>query len=441
MLKSLYIHDRFYYYLSSLVGLFLLSYFIPALFDIAVLLLVLFGVLLFVDAISLYRLKNGIQGNRKLPLKFSNSDENSVPVKIVNHYPFPVFVKVIDELPFQFQKRDFEWNSKIAARSVSQFVYTLRPVERGEYHFGKLQVYTSSVLRILSRRFSLGEPEMVAVYPSYIQMRTYEFLAFTNKLNAAGLKKIRRLGHTMEFEQIKHYIPGDDVRTINWKATAKTGDLMINQYQDEKSQPIYCIIDTGRAMKMPFESLKLLDYAINATLAFANIALLKGDKSGLVTFAKKVDTMVAASSKRTHINVINEALYKVTTNFTDSDFGLLYATIKRKITHRSLLLLYTNFEHLSSLERQIPSLKAIAKQHLLVVVFFENTTLTELIQSPVTDIQAVYHQTIAEKFAYEKQRMVKELERNGIHALLTPPSKLSVNVINTYLRFKAKGLL
>jgi len=441
MLKSLYIHDRFYYYLSTIVGLFLLSYFIPNLFDITVLLLVLFGVLLLVDAGVLFRYKSGLVGKRLLPEKFSNSDENKVPIELVNAYPFLIYVKLIDELPFQFQKRDFQWHAKIPVHTTYEYVYSVRPVERGEYHFGRLHLFASSPLRILSKRYSVDQQQTVAVYPSYIQMRKYEFLAFGNKLNAAGLKKIRRLGHTMEFEQIKNYIPGDDVRTINWKATAKTGSLMINQFQDEKSQPIYSIIDTSRAMKMPFEGLKLLDYAINSALAFSNIALIKGDKAGLVAFSKQVDTLVAATNKRIHINVLNEALYAISTAFTDADFGLLYATVKRKITHRSLLLLYTNFEHLSSLERQIPYLKALAKQHLLVTIFFENTQLTELTESPATDLQQIYHKAVAEKFVYEKQLMVKELERHGIHTILTQPSQLSVNVINTYLAFKAKGLV
>ena len=255
------------------------------------------------------------------------------------------------------------------------------------------------------------------------------------------MKKIRRIGQTMEFEQIKNYIPGDDVRTINWKATAKRGDLMVNQYQDEKSQPIYSIIDLGRVMKMPFEGLSLLDYAINSTLAFSNIALLKNDKAGMLTFSKNVEKIIAASNKKTNLSVINEELYNITTDFSDANFALLYATINRKINQRSLLILYTNFEHISALKRQLPYLKAIAKKHLLVTVFFENTELDSLVKGNSEDLQSIYHKTIAEKYTYEKRLIVKELERNSIHAILTKPQQLSVNVINKYLEFKAKGMI
>jgi len=440
-IRNIYIHQRFFVYLSIISGLFLVSYWVPLLYSVTWIFVTIILVFFFSDIYMLFSAKNGINARRILTEKFSNSDENPVSITVKNNYKFNIEAKIIDELPNQFQKRDFEHIVNLKAIENYNFEYEVTPVERGEYHFGNLNIYVSSPLKIVARRFQFQENEMVAVYPSYIQMKKYEFLAMSNRLTEFGLKKIRRIGHTLEFEQIKNYIAGDDVRTINWKATAKRSQLMVNQYQDEKSQPIYSIIDLGRVMKMPFEELKLLDYAINSALAFSNIALRKNDKAGLITFAKKVDTIVAASNKKTHLNIINEALYNVTTKFTDADFGYLYAVIKRKITQRSLLILYTNFEHISSLKRQLPFLKAISKHHLLVVVFFENTELDTLIQENAEDIQTIYHKTIAEKFAYEKRLIVKELERNGIYGILTKPKNLTVNVINKYLEFKAKGFI
>lgn len=441
IIRNLYIHERFFIYISIIVAMFLASYWIEILYTIAWLLFLCLSVFFIFDLVLLFRYKTGINARRLLPDKFSNADENPVPVTILNDYPFKIFVKVVDELPRQFQKRDFNYETALEKFHSHEFEYQVRPVERGEYYFGVLNIYVSSKLQIIARRYRFDASSMVAVYPSYIQMRKYEFLAMSNRLTEFGLKKIRRIGHTMEFEQIKNYVTGDDARTINWKATAKRAQLMVNQYQDEKSQPIYSIIDLGRVMKMPFEELKLLDYAINATLAFSNIALLKNDKAGMLAFSKKVETIIPASNKRTHINVLNEALYNIDTQFSDSDYGYLYATIKRKISHRSLLILYTNFEHISALKRQLPFLKAIARQHLLVTVFFENTEIDELITENAEDLQSIYHQTIAEKFAYEKRLIVKELESRGVHAILTKPKNLTVNVINKYLEFKAKGYI
>jgi uncharacterized protein (DUF58 family) len=245
----------------------------------------------------------------------------------------------------------------------------------------------------------------------------------------------------MEFEQIKDFVTGDDVRNINWKASAKRNQLMINQFQDEKSQPVYSVIDKGRVMKMPFEELKLVDYAINSTLVISNIALKKGDKAGMFSFSDKVSNQVMAQKRASQMNLILETLYNLDTDFKESDFARLYIDIKRSITQRSLLLLYTNFETMDALHRQLPYLQAIAKNHLLVVIFFENTELKELVKQPAVSTQEIYQKTIAEKFIYEKKLIVNELNKYGIQTILTEPQQLTVNTINKYLEINARGLL
>ena len=385
--------------------------------------------------------KGKVSAKRSLATKLSNSDVNRVEIEFLTTYPFKTQIVLIDELPVQFQKRDFEYQTHLLYGEKHRFEYKVRPVDRGMYVFGNLNVYASSPLKIVKRHYVFQKEQMVPVYPSIIQMQQYDFLAISNRLTEIGLKKIRRIGHTQEFEQIKEYVQGDDFKTINWKATAKQNQLMVNQYQDERSQPIYSIIDTGRVMKMPFEALKLLDYAINSTLAFSNVALKRNDKTGMIAFSKTIEAYVPAVQKLTHLNTILEKLYSIDTEFTDSDFGMLYAHVKRKINHRSLLLLYTNFEHISALRRQLPFLLALAKKHVLVVIFFENTELESLIASDAENLQAIYHKTIAEKFSLEKRLMQKELQRYGIQTILTKPAKLTINTINTYLEIKARGLI
>ena len=440
-IKSLYLHNAFYVYLASASVCFLLSYWIPILYPIAWIITTLIVVLFLMDLLLLYRIKEPIKARRLLPDKFSNSDENPVPITITNNYPFKTEISVIDELPIQFQKRDFDYNATLQPNEIHDFSYKVRPLERGEYYFGYLNIFCSSALKIVKRKFKFQNEQMVAVYPSFIQMQKYDFLAMSNNLTEFGMKKIRKIGNTSEFEQIKNYVKGEDFRTVNWKATAKTGKLMVNQFQDEKSQPIYSVIDTGRVMKMPFNGLKLLDYAINSTLAFSNVALKKHDKVGMLTFSKTVNSFLPAIQKLTYLNTILQRLYNIDTQFTDSDYGILYAQLKRKATHRSLLLLYTNFEHISALKRQLPYLQAISKKHLLVVVLFENTELDSLIAEDAEDLQAIYHKTIAEKFSFEKRLMVKELQKYGIQSILTAPEKLTINTINKYLEIKARGLL
>nr|WP_262915619.1 DUF58 domain-containing protein [Niabella ginsengisoli] len=272
-------------------------------------------------------------------------------------------------------------------------------------------------------------------------MRRFQLLAATNRLQEAGIKRIRRLGHSSEFEQIKEYVRGDDYRTINWKATGRRGNLMINNYTDEKSQQVYCIINKGRVMKMPFDGMTLLDYAINASLVLSNIAMIKQDKAGLVTFAEKLDTFLTADKKPGHMNLILESLYKQQTNFLEADYEKMYATIRNRVTNRGLVVLFTNFESLESLKRDIPAFKKIAHYHLLLIVFFENTAIKGLIETNAEDLEQVYIKTIAEKFSFEKKQMVKELQQNGILSVLTTPEQLTVNTINKYLELKNRNYI
>ena len=245
----------------------------------------------------------------------------------------------------------------------------------------------------------------------------------------------------MEFEQIKDYVGGDDIRTINWKATARKGTLMVNNYTDEKSQQVYCIIDKGRLMKMPFYEMSLLDYAINATLALTNICLQKQDKIGLISFSNKMGSVIAADRKPIQRENIMQVLYKENTGFLESDYEMLYMQVRNKIKQRSLLILFTNFESLNGLQRQVNYLRSIAKHHLLLVVFFENTELTKLSGAQAQNVEDVYVKTIADKLAYEKRMVVKELQKYGILSVLSAPQNLTVNAINKYLELKAKQVL
>ena len=427
--------------LIGIVAMFCCAFIFPMLYNATRLLLLVLCGFLVLDFIILFSSKNGIEGQRITPEKLSNGDENPIVVSIRNFYTFTVFVKVIDEIPHQFQVRNFEIKRKIKNASTDDFQYYLRPTERGEYYFGNLNIYVASPLRLLSKRFTFNKDVMVPTYPSYIQLRKYDLIAFSNNLFQYGVKKIRRIGHTMEFEQIKEYVQGDDIRTLNWKATAKKNALMVNQFQDEKSQNIYMVIDKGRTMKMPFNGLSLLDYAINTTLVLSNVILKKHDKAGMFSFSKKVDNRVVAEKRTSQMQKILENLYNVKTDFFESDYSRLYADIKKNINQRSLIILYTNFETMDGLHRQLPYLKGIAKSHLLVVVFFQNTELNHITEKKAETIQEVYDKVIAEKFIFEKKLIVNELKKYGIHSVLTQPENLTLDSINKYLEIKARGIL
>ena len=441
MWKRFYINHRFFHILTGVGLCYFLAFFFPELTWFAHGLLCLLVVLFIVDSMLLFNQKDAIYSQRILPEKLSNGDENSVKIDIKNNYPFRVDLKIIDEIPFQFQKRDFLIKKTILPQGSSFFEYILIPKERGEYIFGGLNIYAKSPIGLVSRKFVFQKEASLPSYPSFVHLRKYELMALQNEFLLGGIKKIRKLGHTMEFEQIRDYVQGDDIRSINWKATSKANKLMVNQYQDERSQRIYMLIDKGRTMQMPFQGLSLLDYSINAVMALSHIILKKSDRAGMMTFSQKTENKVQAEQKSGQLKKISEALYNIKTNFYESDFSRLYQDVKTTISQRSLVLLFTNFETLDAVNRQMKYLRGIARNHLMVVIFFKNSELNDLMNKKPENIQEVYDEIVAEKLEFEKKLIIQELRKYGIFTIYTLPENLNIEVINKYLEIKARGIL
>lgn len=437
-LKPLYFSNRFFLLAGISMFVFLIAFFFPVLETLAKVLFFVFATAVVADLFFLFVINRKPVIERSLPERLSNGDENLVYITIENRYPFSVHAEVVDELPQQFQARSFSMKQVLKPGEVKQLQYKLRPVERGEYHFGFVQVFIQSMLGLVERRFKGAEETMVPVYPSFIQMRKYQLHAEAAQTKETGNRRLRKIGHSMEFEQVKEYVQGDDVRTLNWKATARKGALMVNAYTDEKSQQVYCVIDKGRLMKMPFNELTLLDYAINASLVMCNVALHKQDKFGLMTFSNKMGSVLAADRKPVQLEKVLQILYNQQTAFLEPDFEMLYMRIRASIKQRSLIILFTNFESLAGMQRQMAYLKRIAKYHLLLLVFFENTELKSVTVKNVKDIEDLYVKTIAGKYAHEKRLIVKELQNAGILSILTAPENVTVNTINKYIEIKTR---
>jgi uncharacterized protein (DUF58 family) len=394
-----------------------------------------------VDILWSFKAAVKISARREMQDYLSLSDENTVRIQIRNRSDYPIQLEIIDELPFQLQKRDEKLELHLVEHEDKVVKYQIQPVVRGVYEFGAIHLFVTSRFGLFNRRYSFDQGQTVKVYPSVLQMKKLSLFADSRISQFQGIRKMRRIGHSYEFEQIKEYVRGDDYRSINWKATGRHSKLMVNQFEDEKSKQVYSIIDTGRTMIMPFENLSLLDYSINSALAFSNVILQKNDKAGLLTFSNRINHAVKADNRTAQMRRILETLYKQDIHTNDSDYELLYTTLKRTVRSRSMLMLYTNFESMYALERALPSLRKISRNHLMVVVFFINVEVERFIEQDPVDLKGIYNQTVAKRMMAEKQLMAQRLQIHGIQTLLTRPSELSVHTINKYLEIKSRGLI
>jgi len=405
---------------------------------------VVLGVFVLTCIIEWYILKkigSNTTCSREVLEKLSLGDEQVVHYKITNDSDYNIKTLLVDELPEQLQHRSFIVDKTIYKQSNITEEFVIRPTERGAYEFGKMWMYIS--LRypgFVQRREVINTPYHSEVHPSIIQMRQYELQVFSKTAILAGIRQIRKIGENDEFEHIKPYQIGDNIKSINWKATSRKNQLMVNQYQNTRSQTVYCIVDKGRSMKMPFLGMTLLDHAVNSALVISNIILKKYDKAGLITFSDKLGSIVRAKAMTGQLESISKQLYSQKTAFRESNFELLYYTCRQQITRRSILLFFTNFEQMVDLDRSLPYISRMGKKHLMVVILFINTEILTAAEAECHTKSNIYRKTFAEKALAEKIKIARTLNIHGIQTILTRPEDLSINVINKYLEIKNKRM-
>lgn len=439
--RNTYFQSRWFLAALCLSAWFGISFAFPPLLVVGYVLTAVFVLLTFIDIILLNKTFSPLTAQRSMAKMLSLGDENNIKLTLVSETNIDLNISIIEELPLQLQERNFTINCVLKKQDRQILNYIVRPLERGKYQFGATIALCSSKLGLIQRRIELPTNIDMAVYPSIIQMKKFEIRNLDKTAFYYGVKKKRRIGQSYEFEQINNYVPGDDFRHINWKATGKLNTLMVNHYVEEKSQQIYCIIDKSRNMMLPFNGLNLLDYAINASLVLSNVALGKSDKAGLITFSQQVDSYVKAINRPGQLNRILETLYNEQSNFKESNYEYLYHHLRYSLGGRSLIFLFTNFESRYNMERNLSVLRKLAKQHLLVIIFFENTEISEFAAQPAKTVEDIYTRTIAKKFSIEKFKIAQELQKHGIISIYTRPEELTINAINKYLEIKSRGLL
>jgi len=422
-----------------MVILMFIAYAFSFLEPVALILGLTLALLTIIDGFLLFNERSMVHFSREFNHRMDLGDNNKVTLELRNVSSSKWSYELIEAYPAEMQDRTSSFSGRIAPGESVKVSYMFKPLTRGKHAFGEPMLLVHSLLGLVERRVVFQTNDQCEVHPSVAQMRKHELMVFQQQKLNAGLKRIRMIGNTNEFEQIKYYVQGDDIKRINWKATSRRNELMTNQYQEEKSQQVYCVIDKGRSMQNLFNGMTYLDYAINSTLVISNIALRKDDRAGLVTFSDKMGVVIPAEKKENQLRRISSELYDQRTNFLEPDYERLYLNLKQRIRTRSLLILFTHFETETAMRRHLPMLRKLNQKHLLVVVFFENEELNELSRRKVVSGEELYLQVIAERMATTQHRIAQELKRNGIQAVLTLPEHLSVSVINKYLELKSKG--
>ena len=394
------------------------------------------------DALAVSRASGRLRAGRSHEPRLSLGDDNLIRVRVDYSGGRPLVCRLVEELPVEFQARDFGIGFALAPGESRVLSYPLRPTTRGVYGFGQTLVFVRSALGLVECRRGFGPAEReVPVYPSVLQMRQQALRVRQIALREGAARRQRQRGRSYEFDQIKNYVPGDDYRQINWKATARSNVLMTNSFVDERSQQVVAVIDAGRAMLSPFDGLSLLDYAINASLALLNVAQLRGDRVGLLAFDRAVHTALGPAMRPGQLQRALALLYAQRPTDFESDFDALAEYAVRQVRGRSLLLLFTNFTTEPSLERNLPALRRLSRSHVLVVVAFVNTEVAALRDAKPATLEEAYLATVAAEHEATQTQIVHKLLRQGIRVLRTRPQDLTADAVTRYLEVKRTGEL
>jgi uncharacterized protein (DUF58 family) len=441
--KSIYLNKIVFILLGISLVLFSFGLIGNVFFMAGKILLAIIFIVCLVETIILFRKRNIAEASRKLPIRLSNGDENWITITLQNNLSIALWATLIEDLPAQLQIRIWEKTIEIKGKAATEFQYDITPKTRGIYRWQSLHIlYKIHPFGLISRKVSYDLAQETACYPSFDQFKKIPLKAAVSNFKESNSEHfVRKIGQSLEFEQIKEYSREDDYRHINWKASAKSGQLMLNQYQEERSQDIYCVLDMGRAMKMPFNQQSLLDYAVNASLALSKAVISMNDKAGILGLSHNRCDFLQAEKDMKQFGKINDFLYNISTEFLEADYELLYKFVRVNIRQRSLLVIFTNFDSVNSLMRQLTYLKALSKYHLVLVIFFENTEIAKSVKLKADNLKDIYTHTIGQNMLNQNRLISKELTKHGIQSIMIQPQNLNLPIINKFIEIKKRALI
>lgn len=405
-----------------------------------------FDILLIIAAIVDYfisrKLPEEFKITREFARRFAIGDENIVNLRVENITDRDFYIELKDEYPPEMdlnEKREADFFAE--AQTFSDFYYGVTPPKRGKYEFGKTAVRFYSKLGLVWCQTELCEAESVKVYPNMRRAREMELKALgaTNFL-AVQRKSVRR-GEGREFESMRDYVRGDELRHISWTTTAKRSKLTTRQYQIERDQTIIVALDAGRLMTGRIGDETKFDTGIHASLALMSAAAKGGDNCGLVVFGRNIKKYLPPKKGLSHIEGVLEALHDLEPELIEPSYKRAFQYISAHSKKRSFIVILTDLVDKESSKELINSLRLLRPRHLPLVVTIGDRDLNATVSEVPNNIVEVFTQSAAEEIILQRDAALRQVEMLGGLALDVTTQTLAPNLLQTYLRVKERGLL
>jgi uncharacterized protein (DUF58 family) len=433
---------RFYILLALGLIPLSLSWNMPALRTVVLVYDIFLVALAFIDYFISRRLPEELTVKREFDKRFAIGDETAVKIHIENASPRSLYLKIKDEFPPEMilnQPREAEF--PVEAQTSADFFYGLTPPKRGNYKFGRAAVRYFSRLGLVWCQADLGEAESVKVYPNMRRAREMELKALGAHSFLAVQRKAVLRGEGRDFESMRDYVRGDELRHISWTATARRGKLTTRQYQIERDQTIIIALDAGRLMTGRIGDETKFDTAIHASLALMSAASRGGDNCGLVVFGRKVKKYLPPQKGVKQIDAVLEALHDLEPELIEPSYARAFQFIASNSKKRSLVVILTDLVDKESSKELISSLKLLRPRHLPLVVTIGDRDLNAKVSEKPQDIKEVFTQSAAEEIIHQRESALRLVESLGGLALDVTTQTLAPRLLETYLRVKERSLL
>jgi uncharacterized protein (DUF58 family) len=363
--------------------------------------------------------------------------DNNLSLSVRNHSRFRLWVQALGYMGDSgrfFKITDENMEHTLNPGEEKIFSYSVIPTKRGSFAFESVFLRYRGVLGFCVKYTSLPAAKQLKVYPNVRDLSKFRLMMQKNRLLPSGEKIIRQSGIGTEFESLRSYVEGDDYRKINWPATAREGKLIVNQYQIERNQPVYILIDTARPMSYSVNGYKKLDYAINAALVLSDIVNQQGDQTGLMAFDEQVNVFIKPGKGPGHRNLFMETLYQIEGNRQTADYEGAFKTLNERQKRRSLVFIFTDFEILEEAEELIANITILKKRHLPIVVFMANEGLNTLAEAPASNNKDKILRETALEFQAERKDIFRRLNYKRIPNVESNAENFAVSAVNRYLQ-------
>lgn len=387
-------------------------------------------------------LPGGIRITREFDGRFAVGADTEVRIKIQNATPQTVSLRVKDEYPPQMKLTGMrEADLLVAAQTEAIVIYELRPPKRGRFEFGQTAVRFLSRASLAWCETKVGEPMAVKVYPNMRRAREAELKALGARSLVAAHRKTSWRGEGREFESLREYVRGDELRHISWTATARRGKLTTRQYQIERDQTILIALDAGRLMTARIEQETKLDSAVHAALALMSAAARGGDNAGVMVFGRKIQSYLPPGRGREHMDAALEALHAVEPEMIEPSYARALEFVAANSKRRSLVVLLTDLVDEEGSKELLASLKLLRPRHLPLVVTIADRDLKAVVRNAPETGQELFTQSVAEEIMHLREAALRLVESQGGLALDVTAAALAPALLEKYLQVKERGLL